>query len=801
MTPFLVLLCGYVLAAPLTAALGRRAPRLAVALATAPHVVALVVLARQAPAVLDGGALRAGVDWAAQLDLRVSFALDGLSLLMAVLVAATGILVGLYAAGYSGRGGALGPMLGGLVAFAGAMQVVVLADDLLTLFVGWELTSVASFGLIGQSHHRRAARDAARQALLVTGVGGLALLAGLVLLGQATGEWTLSGLTRAGVPGGTAVEVAVLLVVIGAATKSAQVPFSTWLPGAMAAPTPVSAYLHSATMVKAGVYLLLRMAPVLEPTDTWTPLVVSVGCTTLLAAGWRALQADDAKQLLAWSTVSQLGLLVTAIGVGGEVLLGVLALVVAHALAKAALFMVVGAVDVGSGTRDLREIGGVWRRHPILGVAVVTAGASLAGIPPLAGFVAKEAVLEGLLHADALGVAMAIAVATGSALTVAYTTRLIRAGFGPVTVPADRLADERVRAALLGWPAAALGVAGLLLGWSSGVQDALVGSALARISAVAETPHLSLWHGLTPALGLSALAVAGGIGLIALLGTRHAPRLWPAPPEGTFTAGLDVLGNAARRLSAVVQSGSLPVYLATLLGVLIVVPGIPLVAAAVEQGRVPSDGLRAGEALLGLAIATAAIVTARTERRFAAVMSLGAVGFGVALIFVGYGAPDLALTQLVVETLTLMLFVLALRELPQRFGPQPAVLSGGVRWMLALGVGSLVTTFTLVAGAARTAPSPSADLIALAEPQGGGKNVVNVILTDIRALDTVGEITVLLVAAIGIALLVNAGRPHGPALPALRDPDDALAHTPPEDVPPDLQPARVPTGSEGGGRS
>lgn len=786
MDVFIAILGPYLLAAPVVAALGHRLPRTAVAVATLPHVLALAVLAANAPTVLDGGRVTAAIAWAPSLDLTVHLQLDGLGLLMAGLVAGAGMLVVLYGAGYTGRSGTMGPLLGGLVAFAGAMQVIVLADDLLTLFVGWELTSVASYGLIAQTHHKRAARDAARQALVVTGAGGLALLAGLVLIGQATGVWTLSGLAQADVAGGGVVEWGVALVAIAAATKSAQVPFATWLPGAMAAPTPVSAYLHSATMVKAGVFLLLRMSPALSDTATWTAWVVSFGCVTLLTAGWRALRADDAKQLLAWSTVSQLGLLVTAIGVGGEeVMLGVLALLVAHAVAKAGLFMAVGAVDVATGTRDLREIGGVWRRHPALGFAVLACGASLAGIPPLAGFVAKEAVLEGLLDEGTLGMWMAVAVAVGSALTVAYTTRLLLAGLGPVHSGTsrppgrpDRPAVDVVRWRLLTWPATLLGAISLLLGWFSGLQDGVVGAALARVGEVTETPHLYLWHGLTPALGLSALVITGGAALILVLGRRHAAPLWPTPPEGTFLAGMDGLTTLARRLSAVTQSGSLPVYLATVLAVLVVVPGIPLIAATVAEGSVVGAGIEPGDTLLVLAIAAAAIVTERTDHRFAAVLAQGAVGFGVAVVFVRWGAPDLALTQLIVETLGLMLFVLALRDLPRRFGPQPASLSTAVRWIIATGVGALMTTFALVSYGARTASPPAEELVALAEPQGGGTNVVNVILTDIRAMDTLGEITVLLVAAIGVALLVTAGRSTEPSLPDIATPQAQLGAGP-----------------------
>ncbi len=757
---FALLLVPYAVFAIASAATGTRAPRTSVALALVPHLIALGVVVRLAPQVLDGDRVAASIQWVDLLDLSLGLQVDALALVMVGLIAGIGILVVLFGAGYTGWSSKMGPLLGGLVAFAGAMQLLVVADDILTLYVGWELTSIASFGLIGQSHHSQAARDAARPALITTAAGGLAMLAGLVALGQATGEWTLTGLAEAAPGPGGVVELAVVLVVLGAATKSAQVPFATWLPGAMAAPTPVSAYLHSATMVKAGVYLLLRMSPVLEGTDTWTPLVVAFGSVTLLTAGWRALQVDDAKQLLAWSTVSQLGLLVTAIGIGGEeALLGALALVLAHAVAKAGLFMTVGAVDVATGTRQLPEMAGVWRRFPVLGVAVVLCGASLAGIPLLAGFVAKEEVLAGLLHQDALGTWMAVAVAVGSGFTVAYTLRLVRAGLGSSAPAADHGVDRPAvagwRLALLSWPAAALGAISLVVGWFPGVQDRPVGAALGVIAEVSETPHLYLWHGFTVALGLSALAIGGGLAVERWLGVRHAPRLWPPAPAGTFTRGHDLLTSSARRLSSVTQSGSLPVYLTTLFTVLVVVPGIPLVAAAVEEGAVRGSPLSIGDTMLVLAIAGAAIVTERTDQRFAAVLSLGAVGFGVALVFVRWGAPDLALTQLIVETLSLLLFVLALRDLPQRFGPQPAAISRSVRWIVATCVGAMVTTFTLVAGAARTATPPAAELMAIAEPDGGGKNVVNVILTDIRGLDTLGEITVLVVAAVGVALLVG----------------------------------------------
>jgi multicomponent Na+:H+ antiporter subunit A len=293
----------------------------------------------------------------------------------------------------------------------------------------------------------------------------------------------------------------------------------------------------------------------------------------------------------------------------------------------------------------------------------------------------------------------------------------------------------------------------------------LIGEALRSVAVVGEVPHLLLWHGLNLALAMSAAALLGGTVLIRVLGTAHLPAIWPNPPEGTFTKGIDLLGDMARRMSSVTQSGSLPIYLATILTVVVVVPGIPLVAAAVVQGAVPTSAWGLGDTMLGLAIAAAAVVTARSNRRFSAVLSLGAVGFGIALVFVRWGAPDLALTQMVVETLALMLFVLALRDLPRHFGPDPALLSTAMRWMLAAGMGSLVTTFALVGSAARTATPPAAELAELAEPVGGGKNIVNVILTDIRAMDTLGELAVLLIAAIGITVLVTTGRDTGPSLP------------------------------------
>jgi multicomponent Na+:H+ antiporter subunit A len=691
--------------------------------------------------------------WIDALDLELVLRLDGLGWLLGLLVTGVGALVVVYAASYLHDDPGVPRFLGTLVAFAGAMAGLVVADDLFTLFLFWELTSVTSFLLIGHGDRDGAARTAATRALLVTGAGGLVLLGGLVALALTADTTRISALASAA-PAGAVATGAAVAVLIGALTKSAQVPFHFWLPGAMQAPTPVSAYLHSATMVKAGVILLVRFAPVLATLGPWRWLVVGAGVASLLLGGVRALTEHDAKLALAHGTVSQLGLLAVLAGLGvASLTYAAVAMLVAHALFKAPLFLVVGIVDHATGTRDLRRLGGLRHELPVVAVIAGLAAASMAALPPLAGFVAKEKALDALLGdgPGAVGVVALVGVVAGSVLTVAYTTRWWWTLFaGP------RRPELHVHAPgpALVVPAAVLAVAGVAMGVAAGPVGELVADATGVDAA------LYLWPGVHPALGLSALAVTVGIGVAWVV--RRRP-LAPAPgwvPRGevVYQRSYDGLLAGARRVAALVQPGSLPAYLTVVFVTVVAVAVGAIVAGAGPGPLAVRWAAGPAELVIGLCVASLAVFVPRMRRRFTAAVVLGGVGYGLALLFLLQGAPDLALTQFLVETLSLVALLLVLRHLPDRFDPDPSWAPQAARLAVAAATGSAVALLLWFAGTSRTGPSPVEEYLAASLPDGGGRNVVNVILVDFRGADTLGEITVLGIAAIGVSNLVRAAR-------------------------------------------
>ncbi len=499
----------------LTPLMGRRVFYVA---ALAPAAAAVLTIA-QSDAALHGG-VTSRWQWIPELDLALSLRMDALSWVLALVVSVVGALVLVYCASYFERDEpGLGRFASVLTAFAGSMYGLVVADDVIVLFVLWEATTVFSYLLIGQDADKRASRAAAMQALVVTTAGGLAMLAGLVALSVTAGTTSLSGII-AQAPElverpGPLVPVAVVLVLLGALTKSAIVPFHFWLPAAMAAPTPVSAYLHAAAMVKAGIYLVARLAPAFALLTGWRETITVLGVLGMLIGGYRALRQTDVKLLLAYGTVAQLGFLVLAAGWGAPaVALGGVALLVAHATFKSTLFLVVGAVDHATGTRDLRKLSGLGRKLPWLVVVSVLALASMAGIPPTIGFVAKEAVLTGFveeLHGPQAAWAWIalVGVTLGSLLTVAYSLRFLWGTFARKSGVAD---TEPHGLHGLGVVPSVLAVAGLAFGLltpvvAHGLEPAATAAALPE----GEVPHLALWHGLEPALGLSAITLVGGV--------------------------------------------------------------------------------------------------------------------------------------------------------------------------------------------------------------------------------------------------------------------------------------------------
>jgi multicomponent Na+:H+ antiporter subunit A len=721
-----------------------------------------------------GQARHLTVSWVPELSMDVTLRFDALAAIMSVLVLGIGALVLFYCADYfhhlDGKIEKRLPSFAAeLVAFSGAMFGLVVSDNMLVLYVFWELTTVLSFLLVGHYAERASSRKAAVQALLVTTAGGLAMLVGIVILGTVSGTYLLSELIAAP-PTGLAVSIAIALVLIGALAKSAIVPVHFWLPGAMAAPTPVSAYLHAAAMVKAGVYLVARMTPGFADSPPWRPMVITLGVVTVLLAGWRAVREYDLKLILAFGTVSQLGFIMVMVGAGGsDLMLAGLALLCAHAMFKAALFMVVGIIDHTTGTRDIRRL--AWLGHasrPLLVIAV-GATASMAALPPFLGFVAKEADYETLLHSEALGHAAPFvlgAMVAGSVFTTMYSLRFLWGAFAKKgrAEPSKRVAQMHAASATFLAPPAVLAAAGLLFGlWPSPLDTAL--DTYADTVPGEGDYELALWHGFNLPLLLSAVVLA--IGTAVFFGRSRLPRnravyLPLGNADRIYDAvirGLDVLSV---RLTGTTQRGSIPATQSVILATLAIVPVVVLALGARDRPEFAVWGSPI-QVIVGVLILAAAVGATVMRNRLAAVLLVGVTGYGCGAIYAFHGAPDLALTQFLVETLTLVVFVLVLRTLPAESDRTNIRRHRLPRVALALAVGASVTALATFAMAARTGVPIAALLPDAAYYRGNGANTVNVLLVDIRAWDTLGEVSVLLVAATGVASMVFRHRRFGAA--------------------------------------
>ena len=705
------------------------------------------------------------VSWAPSLGIDLAFRMATLQWLMALIVAGVGALVLLYCAWYfDDDDPGLSSFSGSFVAFAGSMLGLVLCDDLLVLYVFWELTTVFSYLLIGSEPARRASRQAAMQALIVTTLGGLAMLVGMLMLGQQAGTHRISELL-ADPPSGPATTVAVALLLVGALSKSAQIPFHFWLPGAMAAPTPVSAYLHAAAMVKAGVYLVALLAPAFAGTPGWHEVVLVLAICTMLLGGWRALRQYDVKLLLAYGTVSQLGFLLLIFGVGTRATaLAGMAMLLAHALFKATLFLVVGIVDHQTGTRDLRVLSGVGRAAPVVLATGVVAGASMAGLPPLLGFLGKEAVFGSLLDvaraddrqdlSSLAGWLLLGGVILGSVLTVAYTARFLWGTFAtkpdlPVSPFTPAPGGFLVAPVVLTVATAALGFAGPAL-------TRVFAPYAGQFPPGAHATELTLWHGLNLPLLFSALTLLLGLGIFVRrrsFGRLQAALSPSSTADGAYRLIMRTVDRSAVEVTGLTQRGSVAAYLVVILVVLLLLAGTA-VLTALDGPRTIVAWDTPAQALVGAVIVLAAVFAARSRRRLRAVILAGVTGYGTAMLFVLHGAPDLALTQVLVETTSLVVFVLVLRRLPVYFTDRPLSPRRYLRMILGAAVGLAVTLIMLVStGARSTAPVSTAYPKAAVE-FGGGHNIVNVILVDIRAWDTMGEISVLVAAATGVASLL-----------------------------------------------
>ena len=722
----------------------------------------------QTSEVTAGGAVTQFIPWIPQLGINLSFRVDTLAWLLALVVTGIGALVLVYCARYfTDAEPSLGRFAAVLLAFAGTMYGLVTADDIVIMFMFWEITSVLSYLLIGHYTTKRESRGAALQALIVTTFGGLVMLVGVVMLSVGAGTTSLAAIVANPVAGpiGT---WGVLLVLVGALSKSALVPFHFWLPAAMAAPTPVSAYLHAAAMVKAGIYIVARLAPGYAESDGWLPVLVTLGTWTMLVGAWRSLRQYDLKLLLAYGTVSQLGFLMIAVGFNTrDTALAGAALLLAHALYKATLFLVVGVIDHRAGTRDWRKLSGVGRSTPALAVIALIAALSMAGIPPLFGFVAKEAVFTSVLDAGLGGspwgyIALA-GTAVGSVLTVAYSIRFLWGAFGTRRNQPDTVLHASPWDTLLA--PAVLTVATVGLGLFASALDPLLApyaDTVPGVGTLTEPPyHLALWHGFEPALFLSLAVIL--LGSLMFVGRRRVARMQAKVPDyvdagrgyGRAIRGVD---RISARITHFAQRGGLPQYLGTILTVFVLALGF---AAFVNRTWPEAVVLYdyPGQVVIALIMGICAIMAARVGQRMTAVILAGVTGYGLVALFAFHGAPDLALTQALVESITLVIFVLVLRRLPANIAqhnkpvrPKRRLLIGGL-------VGLVMGTIGIIALGARQFESIAGALPTLAVDEGHGANIVNVMLVDIRAWDTMGEVSVLIVVATGVAsLLFVSGR-------------------------------------------
>ncbi len=718
----------------------------------------------QGAAVFDGETRLASWEWMPAIGLKWAFRLDGYAFLFALLITLIGLLVILYARYYLSPADATGRFYGLVLVFMSAMLGIVLSENLLLMLVFWELTSLSSFMLIGYWHHRADARQGARLSLLVTGGGGFALLAAVLLIGHVAGSFELTEVLRAKdlIRGHALYPLILVLFLVGAFTKSAQFPFHFWLPHAMAAPTPVSAYLHSATMVKAGVFLLGRFFPVLGGTDEWIYVVGGAGLVTFLIGAYHALFQHDLKGLLAYSTISHLGLITLLFGLGTSIgLVAGVFHIMNHAVFKASLFMATGIIDHETGTRDMRKINGLFKYMPYTAVLAMVAAAAMAGVPLLNGFLSKEMFFTEAVHLSQMGYvswmlpALALLASIGA---VAYSSRFIHdVFFNGEPVGLDRTPHEAPR-----WMKVPVEIL-VAICLAVGLLPQIVAGPILRTASSAalqrQVPEfsLSIWHGLNLPFVMSLIALAGGAvvyGYRLRIFALHDRLFPPVSGKNAAEAILHRTFRVARWAYLRIDNGSLQRY-AILLLTGAVVMGLFAFAGGDPAPPSHTTELDYPLVLFGIVLIVAAVATAVVHRhRYLAVVTVGVVGLMVTLHFVALSAPDLALTQLLVEIATVVLMLLALFFIPWR---SPRESGRARRWrdlafaaIAGLGVGG-VTWATLT----RRVSSISEFFLAESKLGGGGYNVVNVILVDFRGLDTLGESTVLGIAAVGIFAMLH----------------------------------------------
>ncbi|AWB47557.1 monovalent cation/H+ antiporter subunit A [Gemmobacter aquarius] len=730
----------------------------------ATSALAFVLLATQAPAVLRGETLVYSLQWLPALGLTASFRLDGLGLFFAGLILGIGMLVILYTRFYLSRGDRMGLFYTYLLLFQGAMTGIVLSENILLLLVFWELTSLSSFLLIGFSSHLPASRQGARMALAVTGGGGLALIGGMLILGHIAGSYELSVILSQGeaIRASSLYVPALLLILIGAFTKSAQFPFHFWLPHAMAAPTPVSAYLHSATMVKAGIFLMARLWPVLAGSPEWFWIVTGAGLATLLVGAKVAIFKDDLKALLAYSTISHLGLITMLLGLGTPAAATVaLFHILNHATFKAALFLTAGIVDHETGTRDLRLLGGLRRAMPVTFAIAATASLSMAGIPPLNGFLSKEMMLEETLHAGYGPAWLLPVLATlGALFSVAYSLRFLVHGFFGTAKPTPQKPHDPPLGLWLS--PAILSALVVIIGLIPMTAAAwLVNVAASATTGTPVTVKIVHWHGLyAPALWMSVAAVLGGA--LVLLAYRPLRTLWDATPKpdakAIFDATVTAAARAARRVTDALHDGSFTRATAIATAVLTAAAVFAFASGTHMAGSRALLAIEPVPAIGWLLLVTAtALATILHRNRILSLLMVGVIGLTLSAAFAWLSAPDLALTQITVEVVTAVLMLVALNFLPKE---TPRESSSFRRWRdiaLAGAAGAALAALSYAMMTRAPAFAPISEYhLAQSKPGAGGTNAVNTIIVDFRGYDTFGEIIVLGIAAIILFALTEA---------------------------------------------
>jgi multicomponent Na+:H+ antiporter subunit A len=715
------------------------------------------------PQVTAGHVFRIQLGWIPSLGVTLSMAIDGLSLLFALIICCVGFFVTLYAADYLPKNAAAGKFFVYLHAFLLAMLGLVMADNILAVFVFWELTTIISYLLIGFECELETARRNARQALLVTGAGGMALLIGFLLLGGIADTYNLSRMTlqAAAIKTDPLYLVVLTMVFIGAFTKSAQLPFHFWLPNAMTAPTPISAFLHSATMVKAGIYLLARLHPILGGTPAWMQTLVVIGGITALIGSVLALRASDLKRILAFTTIMALGILTMFLG--GKTtpaLTAAMTFLMVHSLYKSSLFLVVGIIDHQTGARKFDLIGGLLKSMPITALAAATAALSMAGFPLFFGFIGKEIMYKGALTEDVFPVFATTAALLANALMTAVAGLIIVKPFLGAEQKTQLIPREAPWAMWLG-PVfmGSLGVVfGIVPDW---IGHWLIEPAVRAFHPSMEDIQLKLFHGINEPLLLSIATLSLG----ALLYLLRKPlrqtidyglRQIPIRFEHLYSGGLEGIAKIARMQNSILQNGSLHRYLSIIIGSVILGVGLPFVLshAPLDFGRYPYPSLSAW--LLGGIIIVAVVAVVWTKTRLLAICSLGVVGAGIAMLFLINGAPDVALTQLLVETLTVIIVSFVLLRLPRLSARRPTLPTRKI-WngLLAVAMGVLITVLIQAVNRADLERSLTDFFEANSYIAAHGRNIVNVILVDFRSLDTLGEITVVALAGLASYALIR----------------------------------------------